>query len=576
MANYFTDNVDIQFHFNQFGTDDVKEIIQISEEDYKESLHYDYAPVSFEDAMENYRAVLEVVGDLAANFIEARAAGVDDQGAIFKDGKVTYADGTRKNLEQLAQADLMGMILPRKYGGLNFPFFIYLVSVEMISRADASLMNLFGLQDIADTIRKFGDEELAQEFLPKFSTGEYTGAMALTEPDAGSDLQAVKLSAYQNEKGEWFLRGVKRFITNGNGEVLLVLARSESGSRDGRGLSLFACYGDETVKVRRIEHKLGIHGSPTCELQFNDTPAKLVGTRRMGLIKYVLDLMFRARAGVSAQALGISQAAYEEALKYAKEREQFGKPIINLPVVTNILMDMRTTLESNRSLLYSTAITVDLKEKLEEVIDKLKKEGKPFAEVNARLKYVTRVANLLTPMAKYIVTESANKITYDALQIHGGTGYMREFKIERLARDARITNIYEGTSQLQIVAASSGVYADVLAEYFDKKDAKVYDAGLTRLQNFLKEIRAVFNECVKYVQDKKDPVFQEVAAKDLVELYSYIYTGYLLLDEAEKESRKRFIANRFIINALSHAKRNAESIKDELFSDLLHSDEILI
>jgi alkylation response protein AidB-like acyl-CoA dehydrogenase len=576
MPNYFTDNSDIQFHFKNFDSEQVREVISLFEENYTESLHYNFAPVSFEDAMENYRAVLEVVGDLSANFIEPRAAGVDELGAVFVDGKVSYAEGTKKNLQQLAQADLMGMILPRKYGGLNFPFFIYMVAVEMVSRADASLMNLFGLQDIADTIRKFGGEELAEEFLPKFSTGEFTGAMALTEPDAGSDLQAVKLSAYQNEKGEWFLRGVKRFITNGNGEVLLVLARSESGSKDGRGLSLFVCYGDETVKVRRIEHKLGIHGSPTCELQFNDTPCKLVGTRRMGLIKYVLDLMFRARAGVSAQALGISQAAYEEALKYAKEREQFGKPIINLPVVANILMDMRVTLESNRSLLYSTAIMVDLKEKLEEVIENLKKEGKPFAETNARLKNVTRLANLLTPMAKYIVTEASNKITYDALQIHGGTGYMREFKVERLARDARITNIYEGTSQLQIVAAASGVFSDVLVDFIAQKEAKSYDSGLTRLQNFLKDIRIIFNECVKYVLDKKDPVFQDVAAKDLVELYSYLYVGYLLLDEAEKDSRKRFIANRFIINSLSHAKRNAESIKDELFSDILHSHEILI
>ncbi len=576
MANYFTDNSDIQFHFNKFFTGDVREIVKIFENDYKEAELYKYAPVSFEDAMENYRAVLEVVGDLAANFIEPRAMGVDEQGAIFKDGKVHYADGTRKNLEQLSQADLMGMILPRKYGGLNFPFFVYIMAVEMLSRADASLMNIFGLQDIAETIKKFGDEDLSAEFIPKFSTGEFTGAMALTEPDAGSDLQAVKLSAYQNEKGEWFLRGVKRFITNGNGQVLLVLARSEAGTRDGRGLSLFACYGDDTVKVRRIEHKLGIHGSPTCELQFNDTPAKLVGTRRMGLIKYVLDLMFRARAGVSAQALGISQAAYEEALKYAKEREQFGKPIINLPVVTNMLMDMRTSLESNRSLMYATAITVDLKEKLEEVVEHLKKEGQPWTEANARVKHYTRIANLLTPMTKYIVTEAANKITYDALQIHGGTGYMREFKVERLARDARITNIYEGTSQLQIVAASSGVYADVLSDHFDKMEAKVYDAGLTRLQNFLKEIRELYRDCVKYITEKKDPVFQEVAAKDLVELYSYIYTGYLLLEEASNDSRKRFIANRYIINALSNARRNAESIKDELFADLLHSHEILV
>ncbi|MCK6604740.1 MAG: acyl-CoA dehydrogenase family protein [Ignavibacteriaceae bacterium] len=573
MPNYFTENSDLRFQFSNL---DIREIVKITEEDYEESLHYDYAPVNYEDAIENYRKVLEVVGDLAGNFIAERAADVDNEGAKFADGKVEYAEGTKKNLEQLASAEMMGMILPRKYGGLNFPFTIYLMAVEMVSRADASLMNLFGLQDIADTIRKFGDEDIRQEFLPGFSTGEYTGAMALTEPDAGSDLQAVKLTAYQNEKGEWFLRGVKRFITNGNGQVLVVLARTEAGTKDGRGLSMFACYGDETVVVRRIEHKLGIHGSPTCELQFNDTPAKLVGQRRMGLIKYVIDLMYRARVGVSAQAIGISQAAYEEALKYAKEREQFGKTIINIPVVANMLFDMRVMLESNRSLLYAVAKTVDTKEKYEELIDRLKAKGEPVNELTGELKKVTKIANILAPMCKYVVTESCNKIAYDALQIHGGTGYMREFKIERLSRDARITNIYEGTSQMQIVAAAGGTLNDVLADIFSEKENKQYEGGLSRLQNFLKEIRVIFNESLRYVLDKKDTTFQEVASKDLVELYSYIYTGYLLLDEAEKDPRKKFIANRYIINALSNARRNEESIKNELFSDLLHSDEILI
>ena len=284
---------------------------------------------------------------------------------LLKDGKVYYAIGTQENLKQLTQADLRGMIFPRKYGGLNFPFTFYMMAIEMVSRADASLMNIFGLQDIGDTIKKFGNEDQRQKYIPGFCTGEFTGAMALTEPDAGSDLQAVKLQAYQDEKGQWFLKGVKRFITNGNGDVLLVLARSEPGTKDGRGLSMFVCKSDKTVIVRRIEHKLGIHGSPTCELQFNDTPAELVGQRKFGLIKYVLDLMFRARMGVSAQALGISQAAFDEALKYAKAREQFGKSIYNIPVIANMLIDMRVMLEANRALFYHAAHSVDVKERLE-------------------------------------------------------------------------------------------------------------------------------------------------------------------------------------------------------------------
>jgi len=572
MSNFFLDNKDILFHFEN---SDLREVVKIAEDDYKESTIYNYAPTNYEDALENYKKLLEIVGDIAANFIAPRAADVDIEGAVFKDGKVFYAKGTEENLKQLSQADLMGMILPRKYGGLNVPFTIYMMAIEIVSRADASLMNIFGLQDIADTIKKFANEEQKMKYLPGFCTGEYTGAMALTEPDAGSDLQAVKLHAYQNDKGQWFLRGVKRFITNGNGNVLLVLARSEQGSKDGRGLSMFACYGDETVKVRRIEHKLGIHGSPTCELQFNDTPAELVGQRKFGLIKYVLDLMFRARMGVSAQALGISQAAYEEALKYAKEREQFGKAIYNIPVVTNMLLDMRVMLESNRSLFYAAAKSVDIKEKSEELIEKLKSEGKSYSEENQKLKQYTKIANLLTPMCKYVLTENSNKITYDSMQIHGGTGYMKEFKVERLSRDARITNIYEGTSQLQIVAAYGGVINDMLADYFDEKASKDYKAGLVRLANFVKEIRSIFLDSLKYVLDKKDTVFQEVAAKDLVEMYSYIYTSYLLLDETEKEPGKVFIANRYIINALANARKNSESIKSELFSDIMHADEIL-
>ena len=377
MPNFFLDNPDVQFHFNAL---DLKEIVRLAENDYAQSRRFQYAPVNYDDAMENYRKVLEVVGDLAGNYIAPRAAGVDRDGATLSDGHVAYAEGTKKNVEELSQADLMGMIIPREYGGLNFPFTIYMMVTEVLGRADASLMNIFGLQDIGDTIRKFGNEDQRMEFLPKISSGEFTGAMALTEPDAGSDLQAVKLHAYQNEKGEWFLRGVKRFITNGNAQVILVLARSEVGTKDGRGLSLFVCRGGPSVIIRRIENKLGIHGSPTCELQFNDTPAQLVGSRRFGLIKYVFDLMFRARMGVSAQALGISQAAFEEAFKYARERRQFGKPIAEIPVVSNMLIDMKVMLESNRSLFYSAAQCVDEKEKLEELIEKRKGDGKSVAE----------------------------------------------------------------------------------------------------------------------------------------------------------------------------------------------------
>ena len=573
MPNFFTDNEDLKFHFNRF---DLREILEILEDNYEQKKKYDYAPENYEDAMINLEKTLELVGDICGNRIADRAASVDEEGATFKDGAVTYAKGTIENLKDLAKADLAGMVLPREYGGINVPITIYMATAEIMARADAGLTNIFGLQDIADIIKKFGTEEQRQKYIPKFTSGEHTGAMALTEPDAGSDLQACKLRASQDEDGKWRLNGMKRFITNGNGDVHLVLSRTEAGTKDGRGLSMLACYNDDTVVVRRIENKLGIHGSPTCELQFNNTPAELIGKRRFGLIKYTIDLMFRARLGVAAQALGISQAAYEEALKYAKAREQFGKAIYEIPAVKNILLDMRVQLETGRSILYDTSKLVDIKEKLEGKLEELKTAGEPVKEINDRLKELTKRANLLTPILKYITTEDSNKITYDALQIHGGTGYMKEFPVERLARDARITNIYEGTSQLQIVASIGGVINDILKDDFDKSAAKTYSGGLERLNGFLKEIREIFYESLKYVMDKNDNSFKDVAAKDLVELYSYMYIGYLVLEEAEELPRKKFIANRYIISSLANAKKNAESIKSELFSDLLHADEILI
>ncbi len=572
MPNFFTENSDILFHFENLHIED---IVELTENFYEEAKEYNYAPTNYIDAIENYKKIMEIVGDIAGNFIAPRAADVDEQGNTIENGKVVYAKGTQENLKQLVDAELMSVEFQRKYGGLNFPKTIYMMMIEIVSRADASLMNIFGLQDIAITIEKFGDEEQKKQFLPGFSSGEYTGAMALTEPDAGSDLQAVKLQAYQNEEGQWFLSGVKRFITNGGGEVLLVLARSEPGTKDGRGLSMFACYGGDTVVVRRIENKLGIHGSPTCELQFNDTPAVLIGKRKFGLIKYVMDLMNSARLGVSAQALGISQAAYEEALSYAKAREQFGQPIYNIPPVTNMLIDMRVTLETNRSLYYDTCKWLDRRNKLELHIERLKNQEKNFQDETNKMKWANKVCNLLNPMTKYILSESSNKITYDALQIHGGAGYMKDFTIERLARDARITNIYEGTSQLQIVAAMGGVIKDILADHFDEKMKKTYKGTLNKLADHLKEIREIFTDCLKYVQDKNDPRYQDVAAKELVDLYSFLYVGFLVLDEAEINRRKIFIANRYITNALANARKNSEAIKNEQFSDLLHADEIL-
>ncbi len=571
MPNFFTENADLLFQFENL---DIQEQVGILEDDYAQAAHFDYAPTSYDDAIDNYRRVLTMVGELTAEQIAPRASDVDLEGNVLVDGEVRYAEGMRQALDELTAAELMGATLPRKYGGLNFPTSVHMMTTEMISRADASLMNLYLLQDIADTICKYGSEEQREEFVAKLASGECTGAMVLTEPDAGSDLQAIKLHAYQDEGGNWFLRGVKRFITNGCADILLVLARSETDTKGARGLSLFVCYGD-TVKVRRLEHKLGINGSPTCELQFDDTPAQLIGKTKLGLIRYVMDLMNGARLGIAAQALGIAEAAYAEALKYAGARKQFDKAIRDLPPVTNMLIDMRVALESNRALLYSTAKWVDLAETLAERVEQLKQKDEPYSDERKRMKKAVGISELLTPLTKYFLTESANRITYDALQIHGGTGYMKEFNIERHARDARITNIYEGTSQLQIVAAFGGVLRDVLGEDFDAREQATYPSELKKAADQLKTIRALFREAAAYVEAQEDRSVTDVAAKELVELYGFLHMGYLLLDDAGRDERKKLIASRFAVDALAKSRKNFESIMANQFSDLEHAGEIL-
>ena len=568
MSNFFNENADIQFQFDRI---DLEEIIRIREDDYKQAEQYSFAPRDYEDAKDNFKRILEVVGDIAGNFVAERAREVDELGSTFEDGVVTYAKGLEEAMNRLNQAGLMGFILERKYGGLNLPISLYIFAIEMVSRGDASLMNLFGLQDISETIENYASDEIKDEYLPKFSSGEVTGAMVLTEPDAGSDLQAVKTRAYQDDNGNWFLSGVKRFITNGNADVNLVLARSEEGSRDGRGLSLFVCYGDDTVQIRRIEHKLGIKGSPTCEMQFHDTPAQLIGSRKRGLISYVMALMNGARLGVAAQALGIAQAAYVESRRYAQEREQFGKPILNFPAVADMLIKMKVDLESSRTLIYATARAVDMHKVSEMELARLKAAGESFTDLKAQVKHWKALADFLTPLSKFVISEKANRICYDAIQIHGGTGYMQEFNVERHYRDVRITNIYEGTSQLQVIAAIGGVIKGVYDDQFDPFEAREYRHEARQLANKLKKIRTLLDRCKIHVLDKEDKAYQELHSAELVEMYGSIYVGYLILEEASEDSRKMLIAKKYIMDALATAMHHTESITrgfDTLFADV--------
>ena len=553
MSNFYTDNQDLVFTLKNL---DLEEVVAVREHDYTDAQKFDGSPENFADAMDNYERVLTVVGDVAGERIAPRSRQIDEEGPHFENGVVTYHPLTVKNLEDLRRAGVSGVMLTREYGGLNFPTTIYTMMTEMVSRADASLQNLFGLQDIAETISEFGDEDQRQRYLPRFACGEADGAMDLTEPDSGSDLQSVRLKATQDPAtGKWYLDGNKRFITNGCAKIHLVLARSVEGSTDGRGLSMFICEKCPELVVRRIEHKLGIHGVATCELQYNHVPAELCGQPRRGLTRYVMSLMNGARVAISAQAVGIAEAAYREARKYASEREQFKQSIDKFPAIYDMLARMKTKLTAARALLYETTKIVDLRGVYTHIVDHTPEQA--TQEIKDKSKYYTKIAAVLTPMSKALSTEIANQIAYDCIQIHGGTGYMHDFDAERYYRDARITNIYEGTTQLQVVAAIGGVMQRVLDPIIADMLAKTSDEGLIgTLKQKIAAMHAKHQEAVKFVADKKDSNYHDLRARNLVENETFIFVGLLMLRDAMKDAAREVLAERYILDAVADFERN--------------------
>lgn len=562
MANFYTDNEHLKFHLNHPL---MKKIVSLKEKGFAEKDAFDYAPLDFEDAMDSYDKTLEVVGEICGNVLDKNAHDVDAEGASLVNNEVKYATGTVENLEALNKAGMMGMSLPRMYGGLNFPITPYVMAAELVSRGDAGFANIWGLQDCAETLHEFASEEIKKEFLPMFCNGS-TGAMDLTEPDAGSDLQAVQLKAtYNKQKDQWLLNGVKRFITNGDADISLVLARSEDGTVDGRGLSLYVYdRKHRAVTIRRIENKLGIKGSPTCELVFKNAPAKLVGDRKLGLIRYVMSLMNSARLGVAAQSVGIAEAAYREAYKYAVERSQFGKAIIEFPAVYEMLTLMRVKLFAIRTLLYETARFVDMYKNY----GFLSEERPLTGEERQEMKSYQRLADIFTPLIKLTSSEYCNQIAYDAIQVHGGTGYMKDFPVERIYRDARITSIYEGTSQLQVVAAIRGVTSGQYLAQMKAYAATEVDPELQHLKRTLGFMTAEYEQAVTAVMSVNDPEYTDFHARRLVEMAGNIIMGYLLVIDTERDFQFKNCAEIFIRRGEANNKEKAFFIKESEYKDI--------
>lgn len=540
MSNFYNDNPDLKHHLSHPL---MRKIVEMKERNFSDAEKFDYAPLDYEDAMDSYEKVLEIAGEISGEIVAQNAEDVDHEGPHVVDGHVVYAKGTQKNLDALVKAGLMGISLPRRYNGLNFSLVPYIMAADMVSRADAGFVNIWGLQDCAETIYEFADEDQRQRFLPRVCAGE-TMAMDLTEPDAGSDLQAVMLKATYNEAdGTWRLNGVKRFITNGDGHIALVLARSEEGSHDGRGLSMFIYdRNDGGVTVRRIENKMGIKGSPTCELVFKNAKAELCGARRMGLIKYVMALMNGARLGIAAQSVGVSEAAYREALSYAHDRKQFGKPIIEFPAVFEIISLMKAKLDASRSLLYETTRFVDVYKIYEDIA----RERSLTPEERQEMKKYQRLADAFTPMAKGMGSEFCNQNAYDAVQVHGGSGFMKDYACERIYRDARITSIYEGTTQLQVVAAIRHVTTGTYLNQINAYAAEEYAPETSELKERLVKMTALYEEALKTVVDNKNTEYTDFHAHRLVEMAGHIIMGYLLLGDTTRNEKYLKSANVYV------------------------------
>jgi 3-(methylthio)propanoyl-CoA dehydrogenase len=577
--NFYLDNPDLRFrmeHADLAGVVDLKERGYAYAKDGAVGRSAVLAPRDYADAQDNWRLVLETLGDICASVIAPRASEADEEGAHYENGVVTYAKATQAAIEAFRKSEILGAMLPWEYGGLNLPETVYQAMIEMVSRAEGGLMTIFGLQEIASTINEFAEPDLKRRVLPRFARGEVFGAMVLTEPDAGSDLGSVQCRARLDEAtGKWHISGVKRFITNGNADIHLVLARSEEGTKDARGLSMFFVERDATVRLRRIENKLGIHSSPTCEIQYNDTPAELVGKRRFGLMRCAMSLMNGARLAVAAQAVGIAESAYREARLYASERIQFGKSVDLLPAVARMLVSMKGEIEAARALIFETSVWVDTLKACEQKQEELEKEGKPSdPSLIARKKKASNLADILTPMSKYYSTEMGNRVCYKGMQVHGGVGYMREFNAERHYRDVRITNIYEGTSQLQVVAALGKMLGRGLDVLLDAWAAAPVGNGLEEARSRLAEAVALFKECCDRLHGAERD-FVDYFGADLMDMAAAVVNTSLLMRDSASSERKIDMAKAYAAEHLPKALAAGHAILVGDMTPILSKESIL-
>lgn len=543
-GNFFDENADLVFtveHFIDWST-----IIPLKEEGFKDAAEYkktgdkhlEYAPANLEEALEGYRAVWQQSGELAGVEIAGAARSMEKHGLKFKDGKVTFPPDTIRLIDLFAQSGLLGYAMGRHHGGLNMNLSASSIVMELVSRADSAFGITLGCFNLAEVIERFGSKEMTAAWVPKMSAGEVTGAMALTEPNYGSDLSRVMTRAVKDEQGVWRLTGTKRFITHGCGvgdrpAVILTLARS--GGAGAKGLSFFLVHSSE-IEVARIEEKLGLHTSPTCEIVFENSKAELIGEEGLGLVRYAMGMMNGARMGIAVQSLGIAQAAHAEGIKYASERVQFGATIDKLAAVKRIIDDNEAYVQGMRALVYRSCEVVDHYDGLSARL--LAETGDERAvRKNEDVVRLDKLAKLLTPTAKLFCSEYANFVAYHSLQIFGGSGYTEEYDIAKIYRDARICTIYEGTTQLQAVAAIGGIVEGLrengfLLTYLRSQVGKLTDSKIKA--DLLADVEAL----AKLVPRYKERTEKEAVSIDVVTAFAHIYVSILLAEQLQVAKQK--------------------------------------